>query len=825
MSENNNSQNTDIDDFVSNTFGERYLFAINRNVFEDTNASTVFRSHFGDSIFREKTFYVIAGTDSGLLYQYIKTQGVPKGSRYLFVELPQVLDLLEDVDGSEELAVTTGEDWQEQAKNMGAEKFATLDRMILNRSLGVSHGHCSDYPPFWHRLKEEFDAFCFSQKVFLDNHFATICQINNLTENQTPAICLKNAFKGKTAVLLAGGPSLDALLPWVKQHRSNLLVIAVSRISHSLLQADIQPDICVSIDPQPLNLYVSRDMLKFQNGTLLINNNHVSPGLLSSWGGKKMFIGPRFPWASSLEPENLPVSDGTTVTDSAFGLAVEMGVAQIVLGGADFCYSQEGYTHASDSAERTTDAYPLVIQQQVLTNSGVMADTLHAYQKSAMSIDLQAEEAIALGCHTINPAPGAMRLPHIEHLDLSTIQIEPLAESARDTLSACMPSSNNNYLGKNYKKILGEVDRVLKEVKAIKELSSKALIYNRKLFAKDESDSGIHNKEKLNRIDKQFNGKYAGTTTFIRQFGVSHFLPMLLLDHNNNVENIEESYRLDHQAFVKTSDELINTLHQARARILSRLEEEKSHPNVKLLLKQWIHDLQPGRAIQWALHHTDCVKQLPNEQQQKLYTFQDSFDDSLDNILRNYVGTDYSNIINTAQGCFMSRDQDGLLRILSKLEAQGAQNTDVNSLAIVQGYLAELRNKPTEAINAYQSITEGAAHLNALTRLFELHSKAQDLEQALDVLKTLSDMNPVYCPMYADMLHATGDIDAAVEIYTNHVLANPDDLDTMMSLGKLFQQCGSAEGILWTMSYILGKDPDNKAAQKILNEVEIKVED
>lgn len=202
MNQNNDSQNTDIGDFVSNTFGERYLPAINHNVFEDTNASTVFRSHFGDSILREKTFYVIAGTDSGLLYHYVKAQGIPKGSRYLFVELPQVLVLLEDVDGAEQLAVATEEDWLEQAKNIGAQNFAIQDRLVLLRSLGVSHGHCSDYPPFWQQLKEGFDAYCFSQKIFLDNHFATLCQISNLAENQTPAINLKNTFKGKTAVLL-----------------------------------------------------------------------------------------------------------------------------------------------------------------------------------------------------------------------------------------------------------------------------------------------------------------------------------------------------------------------------------------------------------------------------------------------------------------------------------------------------------------------------------------------------------------------------------------------------------------------------------------------
>ena len=78
--------------------------------------------------------------------------------------------------------------------------------------------------------------------------------------------------------------------------------------------------------------------------------------------------------------------------------------------------------------------------------------------------------------------------------------------------------------------------------------------------------------------------------------------------------------------------------------------------------------------------------------------------------------------------------------------------------------------------------------------------------------------------MYADLLYSTGDVDTAVEIYTEYLLANPEDLDTMMKLGKLFQQCGSVEGVEWTMGYILGKDPHNQTAQQILNEMGLNLE-
>ena len=133
-----------LDKIVNNNFGEHYFFAVNRTVFQDTDASTVYRSKYGDSLFEEETFYVIAGTDSGLLFQYIKANGIPKGSRYLFVELPQILAQMDDLGEIEnELVITTLSEWSQTANKMGASYYGLLGKLKQKRSLGVMHGHYS----------------------------------------------------------------------------------------------------------------------------------------------------------------------------------------------------------------------------------------------------------------------------------------------------------------------------------------------------------------------------------------------------------------------------------------------------------------------------------------------------------------------------------------------------------------------------------------------------------------------------------------------------------------------------------------------------------
>ncbi len=826
MSDPKRSPQPDLNSVVGNAFGEHSLFAINRNTFQGTDASTVFRSHFGDSLFEKDTFYIIAGTDSGLLYQYIKTTGIPNGSRYLLIELPDILERLTSQDRpTADIVITTPENWREQA----IDKMDMLDhliqgRVVIIRSLGVVHGHYSPYPPFWKAIKDEFDLIHKKYLVGLNNRPFALRQLENLTENQIPAACLTNTFSGKTAVVLAGGPSLDSLLPWVQKHRHDLLVIAVSRISNALLKADIQPDICVSVDPYHVNLSVSREMFEFEDETLLVSEYHLSSIMLSSWGGGKAFMGKRYPWSTPLEPDNLPSSPGNTVTNTALALALEMGVTQIILGGADFCFSQTGHTHASGSAEHALGSQPMYGDRRVETNEGRLANTDKTFTNCADVINLQAKNALIQGCRIINPSPDSMRLSHIEHLPTNDIQIEPMSKSARETINTNLPDDNSSSRRQHYNEVLNEVERVHTELKNIKNLANQALEYNQKLFNKDEKGNDFKASKNLDKIEKQLNKTYDSTVKFIKYFGLKRFIP-LLKHHNQNKDSLKENNRLFFQAIIDTCTELTATLDDTHRRIISRIEEEKSQPSVKRLIKQWHHDKQPGRAIHWTKQHTKYVNQLPAPERQALHAFQATFNNTVDEIAKRHQNNisalaRLDGLNSRAREYFQHKDSDGLQSLLTTLnEYNDTQQAQLYS-PLVQAYLAELGNDTTKAIKTYRKIIDGPAQIDALTRLFELYTNDHNLDAALDILKTLSAISPVYIPMYADMLQANDEISSAVEIYTDYLLNHPDDLNTMMKLGKIYQQHGSTEGVEWAMNYILGKDPDNHTAKAMLKSLE-----
>lgn len=80
--------------FSVTQFGETYLPSVNRTLFENQPSEKLFEREYPNLFTKENHLYVIVGTDSGLLANYVLEHKLPKGSRYLFVELESVMALM-----------------------------------------------------------------------------------------------------------------------------------------------------------------------------------------------------------------------------------------------------------------------------------------------------------------------------------------------------------------------------------------------------------------------------------------------------------------------------------------------------------------------------------------------------------------------------------------------------------------------------------------------------------------------------------------------------------------------------------------------------------
>jgi len=211
--------------FLKNKFGDRYLYEINRNAFSQVGSEALFDKVFKGKVLSIDELYILIGTDSGLLVKYLIAKSIPETSRYIFVEHPSVLQLLneQEIFSSlpDNIAVVTADDLENQAEKFQFNKYVYRKSVRLLDSLSVTHG-------FFHSYKDVADVargwvqgrtYDIAASIGVAPFMTKM--LENLGENRRPALLLQGFFKGRTAVILAGGPSLDEFLPWVKKSFQN----------------------------------------------------------------------------------------------------------------------------------------------------------------------------------------------------------------------------------------------------------------------------------------------------------------------------------------------------------------------------------------------------------------------------------------------------------------------------------------------------------------------------------------------------------------------------------------------------------------------------
>ncbi|MDJ0764479.1 MAG: DUF115 domain-containing protein [Myxococcota bacterium] len=159
--------------------------------------------------------------------------------------------------------------------------------------------------------------------------------------------------KGKTVLVIAGGPTATAQFPWIAKHRSRLVIVAVTTALIPLQQAGITPDVVVVIDPKRVILdhFMRVDLERFKT-VPLVYVPVVHPDVIALWTGPRLVAylpNARFASLAATHPKGVVFCSGT-VTHAAVDLAVQMGGVQVVLVGADFCFPK-GESHMKDAAQ------------------------------------------------------------------------------------------------------------------------------------------------------------------------------------------------------------------------------------------------------------------------------------------------------------------------------------------------------------------------------------------------------------------------------------------------------------------------------------------
>lgn len=814
-----------------NKFGDKYFYEINRNNFNRDGSWLLFKEKFDHEIFHEDTLYLIIGTDSGLLLNYINEKKRPDGARYLFIELPEVIEKISPiVNFSPQIALVSPEQWMERASDFKLQEYFYLGRLSLHLSFAAQDGYFPGYPDVIHAVRQKLEEIEWGNAASLDHEIYILRQMQNLPENRLSAGLLRGKFAGRSAVLLGGGPSLDDSFEWIRANRSHLTVLAVSRVCRRLLDVGISPDFVFSVDPHSLSFDVSKEMLRFWQDTTFINLYHVTPLLLGQWRGVNFYLGERFPWASPMNEDCL-LTVGATVTNHALGTALEMGFSQVILSGVDLCYSREGVTHARGSNEAAVGPQLAQIRPQVETNGGWMAETDHALAVAIRFLEGEAAKASEKGCQIFNPADGAARVHGVLHGPFEDLMLPVALKTPVQIVNEVLLSVADESRDAYYQQVVAELNRAEEHLGKISDLVQEALECNSNLFRGQGRPFFSKNRVRMEEIEGALNGEHRDFSFLAQKFGIRAFLKITRVKESEewSEAEIENTGKLYYEAYQNSVQKLRVLVQAARDRLLSRMEEEKASPDFDQMIHQWKKDGQPGRFLVWRSRYLgredllserflECGKALEREFEELLQHKE------TEHLKRCTSFSSLSGVRSKALFLFKAQDGKGLERLALGLQRHNGDDGGVY-LDFIKGLLAELSLDTKIAMDSYSRILEtGQDQIDeplleeVLRRILILSLQNSDWENALAALNCLTVISCIYLPHQAELFRILGANSEALNAYANYLESMPDDIMAMIRLGKYYRELHVEEGARMMFMAVLERDPDNEAVRTLLED-------
>ncbi len=823
--------------YDTNEFGDHYLREINGSDFSSSSAASIYQTRFGKDLWKANTLYVVLGTDSGLLTKYISDHDLPEGSRYLFIELNEIYPLLPaglDAQLGNKITICPFSRWGEALQEMGLGKYTYSGHVTLLRSCAAQPGRYQGYLALTQTIETELRQVIWKLSAQFDLRVHAKTQLSNLAENRVAAKTLRNLFTGKTVILVGAGPSLDELLPWIKSVRDEIALICVSRIAGRLKQSHVTPDIIVTADPQKLSYTVSKAMLDFGDQTLLANANSASPHLVAQWCGPSVYMNTEYPWEDPEQDDNISVVS-PTVTNSALNLAIEMGFSDIILAGVDLCYSQEGHSHAQGSIEREHGPLSVYVDLAVETNSGLKAETNRGYYEAINAFSQQAAEAKERHIRIINPAPGAAKIDHIQHIPVEDIRInQPLSQSAWSMISAQLPQENSSTKSDIYEKKLTELNNVTQRLEKMKTLAREALDANNKLLNSDGATISPKYKKRMDKNERRLTRDFPDLDRVIKYFNGREFGKIFSgkADHEITVEDVINQGRQYYQAYIEGIDQLLAQISISSQILENRLNEERNPPPFDELFKMWKKFDTSGRAKVWIHHHASQYQSLPSEikkQFQSLIDTQKNIAEEDDRLYREFGKSEKSmqlvmgQIMDKAIEYLEQGNQDGLARLIEGLK-QRSEPFAAELLKLVQGFIFELKDKPVTACEYYESLdadTLWTSKQFGLERTLNIQIQEENIPQAIVTLKQLAQQIDSYTPLLAQLLEINGDINEAGDLYSEYIKRQPEDVEIASVYGQFllrYHAYEGAEAILGHMKNIAPDDDRTYSLEDALNQ-------
>ncbi|MDB2153565.1 motility associated factor glycosyltransferase family protein [Clostridium butyricum] len=182
-------------------------------------------------------------------------------------------------------------------------------------------------------------------KIWFENYLKNISILTevNIINNY------ENLYKGKPAIIISSGPSLDRNLKLLKGQEDKFIIIAVGRSLKAIEDQGIKVDFTAIIDGDKEMYNVFKQSL---NSTVpMLFNEQSSSQIVEQYKGEKIFFSTREFVDSDkeiLEVKPITLFQGGSVAHACIDFARVLGCSTIIFIGQDLAYTDDK-THANNS--------------------------------------------------------------------------------------------------------------------------------------------------------------------------------------------------------------------------------------------------------------------------------------------------------------------------------------------------------------------------------------------------------------------------------------------------------------------------------------------
>ena len=816
---------------LKNAFGEAFYSEVNQHLFLKQSSETVYKAHFSELFDKDEMLYLVVGTDSGLFYNYVKSQKLPATLKFLFIELNDLngklgLSFSDDPTGQQISVVSA--DFDFNILHTAFETYVVRNKIQLIRSMAVIDAKPgSPYHRFWDEVEIQYIDFLKGNIVGQNAAQFENARLLNAADNILPLKNYKKSLEGATAIVLGGGPTLDDAIDWIKQNQSKLVIFSVARIARRLKKEGIVPDFYVSVDPHDVSFDNSKGIFAFQDQSILLNGYHINPKLLGQWAGLTCYTGNKYGWKNDY-PRNLD-SLGPTVTNTAVNVAAYLGCQNIILSGLDFCFAK-GRTHESSSDEaKVASQLSYKDSIKVEANSGEMTPTEPTFASARTILEQQIGFYLQDNpeLRFYSTGWGSAKIENVSYSSPEKIDfLDGLTTKKLDDLKKSLSLTLEKRIGYVVQTI-DELEKQTIRLKKIEVLAEEGLEFIPKLYTENSSEPRQRVLNKVIKLRKKMNRLIGDDGDLLLSYRGENFAETFKpVEDEKSLSPDEVSHQLSSffQGVKSASSQYQILIKRALERASLRLDELRGDVSISDLFGRWADLNELGRVGVWLSFHPN-LNELSSDELSLVEKAKQLFQQELDtnetkhfyNLKRNTQ--DINKLLARAEramGLGNKAELEGLLQHAAQLEKK---ETAQDFSFLIKGMLAELSLDNVEASTYYRDISVPVLKHFALKRLLDIAMQEERHSDSLVLLENLCLFSLDYMVPYADLLALIGQINLSVDVLKIYLEKNPAKVNVHIKLAQRLIDLGKITEAIQVLERVLLMDKDNQTAQVLLKNI------